>query len=498
MSAGSVALSSRMARAAAGGMLYSVLANAMIYVGQITVARSLTRAEYATFSVVISFLALIGMFADLGWTPQLIKRFAEAEADIAKGQIDRRGMILGTGLIAKLLISLLVSILGMAIAYPIYGPRVSYLAAIGMVTFFVSSRHCIFRTVLESFARGEGKFDLVLKFAALDGIVFGGLLYAWSRFGLSLTAVVAIYSFCHLPGLILLTDYIRKIVKVKKIAISFDVTLVKDLFVSSFPIALGIIFLAIHNSADTLILERLSDDHQVSAYAASFRVMAGLMFLPVVLTGVVIPEFIKLLNQREIDRAVKLSQFALQGLISSAIIIALLISSLAPLIIELTIGDQYSDASQLAIIFGWIFLPIVFVSLFLELAMAVGKQRIFGAYSFVLAIITIAADLIVAKPYGALGVVIVKLGAMLAGCGVIVLMSRRHEILSKVFRSLNWGKNVFSLVLPLAVMALLSAINVPMILSGMITAAVFCAWSIKLGLIDMSLLSTLVKTLTKR
>ncbi len=479
-------------------MFYAVLANAVIYIGQIIIARELTRSDYATFSVVVSLISLIGMLADLGWTPQLIKRFAEAESELAQGQADRRGALFGTGLAAKIVLSILAGMLGVAVAFVIYGPSIANLVMIGTATFFFSSRLIVLRTVLESFARAEGKFDLVLKFAAIDAIVFGTLLYLWSFAGLSLTTVVAIYSLCHIPGFIFLASYIKKVIASSNIKLSFDRALVKDLFFTSFPVTLGIGFLAIHNMADTLILERLSNDQQVSAYAASFRIMAGLMFLPVVLTGVVIPEFVKLLKQQANERAEKLAQLSLQALISGAIFIALLISSLAPIIVDLVLGKQYSDTWQLVIIFGWLFLPIVFVSLVLELGIAVGKQRMFGAYAIVLAAVTIIGDLLVAGPYGALGVTTVKFVAMICGCGVIAWISMRDPILRSIFSGMSWMKNILSLVLPLIVLALLMSLNIPTVVAGIITAIAFLGWSIWSKLIDLDRLSSLVRSITAR
>lgn len=492
----SAALATRLTRAAAGGMFYAVLANAVIYVGQIIIARELTRSDYATFSVVVSLISLIGMLADLGWTPQLIKRFAEAESDLAAGQEDKRGALFGTGLIAKVALSVATAALGIAVAFAIYGPAMAYLVMIGTATFFFSSRLIVLRTVLESFARAEGKFDLVLKFAAIDAMVFGGLLYLWSMAGLSLTTVVAIYSLCHIPGFLLLAGYIQKVVRTNDITLSFDRKLVKDLFVTSLPVTIGIGFLAIHNMADTLILERLSNDHEVSAYAASFRIMAGLMFLPVVLTGVVIPEFVKLLKQSLTERAEKLAQLSLQALISGAIFIALVISSLAPIIVDLVLGKQYSDTWQLVIIFGWLFLPIVFVSLVLELGIAVGKQKMFGTYSIVLATVTIIGDLLVAKPYGAIGVAIVKFAAMICGCGVIGWISMRDPVLRNIFAGLNWVKNALSLVLPLVILSLILELNIPTVVAGIITALAFVCWSIWTKLIDLNRLSVVLRSIT--
>ncbi|HET6513469.1 MAG TPA: hypothetical protein VFH43_14855, partial [Candidatus Kapabacteria bacterium] len=413
---------------------------------------------------------------------------------LAAGHVDRRGALFGTALVAKIVLSVLSGLLGVAVAFAVYGPSIAYLVMIGTATLFFSSRLIVLRTVLESFARAEGKFDLVLKFAAIDAMVFGGLLYLWSFAGLSLTTVVAIYSLCHIPGFLFLASYIKQVVTSNDLRLSFDRSLVKELFTTSFPVTIGIGFLAIHNMADTLILERLSNDQEVSAYAASFRIMAGLMFLPVVLTGVIIPEFVKLLKQSAIERAERLAQLSLQALISGAIFIALLISSLAPILVDLVLGKQYSDTWQLVIIFGWLFLPIVFVSLVLELGIAVGKQRMFGTYAIVLALVTIVGDLLVAGPYGALGVAIVKFTAMLCGCGVIAYVTMSDPILRSIFMKVAWGKNLVSVLLPLGVLAALVSLSVPAIVAGLITTVVFLAWSMFSGLIELDRLRSLVRS----
>jgi O-antigen/teichoic acid export membrane protein len=494
----SISLTARLTRVAAGGMLYSILTNGMIYIGQIIIARELLRSDYANFSVLISLISLVAMFADLGWTPHLIKRFAQAEAERERGATDTRGTLLGTVLLLKAILAALSAVVAVAVAFAVYGADMGYLSIICVATFFVSSRMMVVRTVMESFVRAEGGFDKVLKLAALDACAFAILLVAWSQFGLSLTAVIAIYSFCHIPGFLLLIGYLRDALASREIKLSYDRDTAKAVFFGALPLTIGVCFLTMHSMADTLILERLSDDHQVSAFAASFRLMAGLSFLPGVAAGVVIPDVIKLLKQEAADRAERLATVSMQSLLTVAVFIALLISALAPILINIILGDRYSDAGPLIVIFAWMFVPIVFASFMLELGIAVEKQKVYGYYTFVLALVTIVGDLLLAGPYGALGVILVKFAAILIGCVVLTLASRRDATLRNILGGINWTKNIFSIVIPLLFLALMLKFEVPTIVAGLITSALFLGWSVYSGLIDMARLSAVAKTFTKR
>jgi O-antigen/teichoic acid export membrane protein len=494
---GSATLASRLTRIAAGGMLYSVLTNAMIYVGQIIIARELPRTDYANFSVLVSLISLIAMFADLGWTPYLVKRFAQSEAESLRGTEDIRGQLLGTALLLKAIIAAAAAIVGVVVAFALYGQNMGVLFIIATATFFVSSRMMVFRTVMESFLRAEGGFDKVLRLAAIDATAFAILLVIWSQIGLSLFAVVAIYSFCHLPGFCFLLQAVRNSVVDKGIRVSFNGAAAKETFARALPLTIGVWFLTMHSMADTLILERLSNHYQVSAFAASFRLMAALSFLPGLIAGVVIPDIIKMLKQELPERAVKLASFALQSLLTIAVLMALLISSLAPYLVDIILGQQYSDAGPLVVIFGWMFLPIVFASFMLELGVAVDKQKVFGYYTFVLALVTIIGDVIVAKPYGASGVILVKFAAIILGCVVLTSVCRKEHTMRNVLSSIKWRRNLVSILAPLALLALAMFFNVPAVVAGLITTLVFLTWSIKTDLIDVERLVSMLRSLRK-
>ncbi|HET6513057.1 MAG TPA: oligosaccharide flippase family protein [Candidatus Kapabacteria bacterium] len=491
-----VPLAQRLSKVAAGGFLYSLLGNGMIYIGQIIIARSLDRIDYATFSVVVALVSLSAMFADLGWTPLLVKRFAQAEADHVT--TDQRGVLLGTSLLIKFVLSVAAAILGIVVASVIYGAETGVLVMVGTATFFISSRVLVFRAVLESFVRAEGALDKVLRLGALDACAFAFLLFAWSSFDLTLTSAVAIYSLCHLPGFVLLLHYMNQVISKHEIRLSYDRSVAKDLFRTALPLTIGMCLLTVHNMADTLILEALSTPYQVSAYAASFRLMAGLAFLPAVVAGVVMPEFVKLLHRGEHDRATKLTALSLQSLLTLAVFIALLLSALAPIVVDVLLGGRYADAWLLVVIFGWMFLPVAFASFIIELGIAAGRQRMFGYYTAILAAVTVVGDLIVAAPYGAVGVTLVKFLAIAIGCVVLVLQSMKSGALKDVLKSIKWRKNVLSLLLPLSVLGLMSYVGVASVIAGVVTATLFAGWSLWSGLVDLDRIASLLKGITTR
>ena len=493
----SASLASRLTRVAAGGILYSLLANAMIYAGQIVIARELTRTDYAIFSVVVSLVSLISMFADLGWTAHLVKRFAQAEVDRTDGR-DMRGPLLGTAILLKLGLALIAATVGAGVTMLLYGPETALLVVIGLVTFFISSRILVFRTVMEAFVRAEGGIDKVLRLAALDAGTFAILLFAWSYLGMSLTAAVAIYSLCHLPGFILLVHYLRQVVEVRSIKPSFDRRVAKELFRDALPLSIGMSLFTIHNMSDALILDALSTPYQVSSFATSFRLMSGLIFLPTVIAGVVMPEFVRLMKQGEAERGTRLSSLALQSLLSGSIFIALLLSALAPILVSLVLGEQYADTWPLVIIFGWIFVPFTFATFMLELCIAVEKQRMFGYYTGVLAAITIIGDLLVAEPFGAIGVTGIKFVAIFSGCLVLARVCMTHPQLKVVLSSIAWGKNLQSLLVPLVALAVMYYAGMSTVLAGIVTAFLFIGWSLWSGLIDLDRLRVLGRSLMNR
>ena len=190
-------------------LLLNVLTNAFLYVGQLLIARGLSREDYGTFTVVVSFVSLMALFADLGLTLLFVRKFAEASERTQLGDKEERGELLGSMLVLRIGLAVVVSGLVVTIA-PLLGypAETRHLMAIMLLTLFLSSRLMVVRSVGEAFLRGHNRFHMVAMFASIDAAVFAIGVWWMQHHHLTLEGAVWVYSLCHIPGFLLLTGFI--------------------------------------------------------------------------------------------------------------------------------------------------------------------------------------------------------------------------------------------------------------------------------------------------
>lgn len=491
----SISLSAKLTRTVASSTFFSILGTVFIYLGQVLIARELSRGDYATFSVVISYTALIAMFADLGWTPMLVRWFARAEVAVAAGERDERGAILYTGLIIKGILAALVTLGGGLVCFSLYGSEQASLVLLASIGIFISSRLFVFRTVMESYLKAEGGFDKVVKLSAMDACGFVVLLFILSQTSLSLIGVLLVYTLSNVPGFLMLIGAMRSALRQTGAHLSFDKKLAKEMFTQSLPVAIGICFITVHNNADTLILRVMSDEQQVSAYAASVRLMAALIFIPYVVTNVFTPVYTKLLHAHDHSRAAYLSSIALQYLLCGGIVLAFLVTATSPFAVEWVLGAKYSDAASLVAVVGWMFVPTIFAAVMTELAVAAGKPRFYSFYTIVLAILTIAWDVLLAEEYGAQGVLIARCGVIVIGCSSLFIMCKKDEALRQVLERIHWKRFMAVFLLSIAIAALSLMIGLSMIAAAVFAMVAYIAGVLQTRLIDIHKLRGIVRSL---
>src|ERR1700730_3940095 len=86
--------SSRLRRTLVSGLMLNLLTNLLLYLGHLIIARRLPRDDYAVFIVIVSFVSLTALFADLGLTLLFVRKFAAAEALAAVSKKDERGELM--------------------------------------------------------------------------------------------------------------------------------------------------------------------------------------------------------------------------------------------------------------------------------------------------------------------------------------------------------------------------------------------------------------------
>lgn len=449
-------------RVLVNGLFLNLASNFLLYLGHLIIARRLPREDYAAFTVIVSFVSLMALFADLGLTLLFVQKFAKAETLRLSGHKDERGDLLGSMLALRIIMSVLVSIVVIVIT-PIlgYSAATSHLMIVMLVTLFISSRLLVVRSVGEAFLRAHNKYSLVAIFTTIDSLVFASVIYVYSGKILDLEGAIWIYSFCHIPGFLLLFGIIYRYGRSAGFKLRFNFTIFKELLTEGFPLILSTAFLTIHSQADALFLDKLSSSNEVSAFGAGLRVLSAIIFLPAVFTAVIGPSVTRAMVAHDFDSIRPTVFRSLRLLLLCAVFIAIALSISSDAVVNILFGsNKYSDAAPLAVIFGWTFIPICFGAFIIDIAIAEGKFWVPALYTSILMVISICFDIILIPQYGALGAVIAKLIAVSVGNIVLLIVSKSLHVLDRRKTILFFGQIGAVTSITLAMLYTLSSFHI--------------------------------------
>ena len=365
----------RIVRGTISAFVLNVLAFGCLFIGQLLIARLLSQTEYAEFTVSISFVAILSLVADLGMNPLFTRLFAEAEEDVAAHKRDRRGVLLGSALALRILLSVLCALLLFVIAPLLYPTAMVNTMAILLISLIISSRMLIVRSVGEAVLRGRGKYYLAAWFALFDAIAFAILMVLAAYRHVHLDEVLWIYTLSNVPGFFMLAWSVWKWVRREKITVQVKLSSMVDMVKTSLPLALGTAFLTIHTQIDNLLLDKLSTPLEVSSYGATMRLSAAMAPFSLVFAAVTAPELTKLLRREDHSRAKQMTSISLRLLLVVGAAIALIVTSLSGMIVPLMLGGKYASASTLLIWTGWMLIPI-FVATLLKIGRASCRERV--------------------------------------------------------------------------------------------------------------------------
>ncbi len=448
-------------------LVLSVLTNVFLYVGQLFIVRTLTRDSYSMFVVALSFVAMLALVADLGITPFVTKSFVEANEKKHALEGDSRGRLLGSYLVLRLILSVVVAILTISISYLIgYHYEEIVLMAMFLPSLIISSRFMIFRSTGESLLKSQDRFHIVAIYAFIDSVLFAIAMYFAYSSRSDVYTVMGIYTLSNIPGFIFLFMSIYKWTKKEKLQIIVDKSVMRSSIRSALPLAIGTAFLAIHNNIDTLLLDVLSSSYQVSAYGASIRLLSALIFIPSIFGGVIAPLISRAIYYKTSGLLVSKVHQLLAYLLSSAALIGIIISLTPDIIISVFLGsDKYRDIREIVVVFGWAFIPISFVTFCSELAIAEGKLWMPTIYLSTVLILSLFLDLILIPIYGAYGAAIAKCISVSIGSLVFLIMIGQL----KTIRYSSMSKLLLLLSINVGVILIVSSIISPIIGNAVIT-----------------------------
>jgi O-antigen/teichoic acid export membrane protein len=259
-----------------------------------TVQNRVGHASYGTYQALFNLGIIFQILLDFGlsyYNTRVISQNPEKLKSIFPGLLSAR-------LVLVAVYAIIVCIIGFAAGYN--SSELLLLAGILLIQVFNSFIQFL-RSNIAALHRFKADGVLSVTDRLLMIVICGCLLFVPATAALFkiewfVIAQVISYAIAVVIGFFIL----KKISKIS-LSLSLDVKHVTDIIKSGLPYATLIFMMAIHTRADTVLLERLSDDGKVQAgiYAAAYRLldvgnMFGLMF-----AGMLLPMFGRMLVQKE-------------------------------------------------------------------------------------------------------------------------------------------------------------------------------------------------------
>lgn len=243
-------------------------------------------------------------------------------------------------------------------------------------------------------------------FSVLDKtlmIVFCSLLLYTNMFGpINITKFAAAQLFAYiittLLGLIILIPYI------KPFKFGIDKKMLKEVFRKSYPFALLAVMMAIYNRADVVMLETMhpQGDTQAGIYAKCYRLLDAFNMLAVLVAGLLMPMFARMIKQKE--DIVPLVQTAFIALVIPATVASCFCLFQIQPILDLLYHSNFGETEKA------VFVPVILCIIpmagnyiFGSLLTAAHHIKILNIISLFAIIINLVGNYIFIPKYGAVG-----------------------------------------------------------------------------------------------
>ena len=310
-----------------------------LFVG-VWVARYLGPEKFGLFSYAQSFVALFTVVANLGLDNLVIRELVKDES--------RAETLLGTSFFLKIfgafsMLFLLVFALQL-IPNDFYTKALIFIIAsasifrsFNVVDFYfqskVMSKYIVYASVISLFFSSIVKITLIISNAGLEAFVW---LVLFDSIVLAIGYLY--YFFKH-------SDFkFQKLIFSKSTAI----LLLKD----SWPLILNGIVISIYMKIDQVMIKQLLGNEEVGQYSAALRISEAWYFIPMVIASSLFPAIINAKKHSE-ELYYKRIQRLYNLMVWIAIAIAVPVTFLSDVIIDLLYGGQYNQAGGVLLIHIW-------------------------------------------------------------------------------------------------------------------------------------------------
>ena len=291
--------------------------------------------------------------------------------------------------------------------------------------------------------------------------------------GYKAIGLVVVQTVFNIAGLLINAAYCHKKLKIKMRFNNFNWPLIREIAVYSFWIFLNVIMDRIYWSTGQFVLGVTAGPTTVAIYGVAITIMNIYMSYSTAIAGVLLPRITSMVTHNADDREISdlfirtgRIQFIIMGLILSGFIV------FGGPFIRVWAGADYADAFPIAVIFLTALLIPLIQNVGITILQARNQMRFRSLLYVSIAIVTLAAQIILAPRFGGMGCAWAIGAALLLGQGLIMniyYQRVQHIDIAKFWREIASMMLIPVLMTAAGVYAIhsLSALSISQILLAM-------------------------------
>ncbi len=311
------------------------------FVATVLVARYLEPEGFGTLAYATSLVALFGVSGHLGLHGLVVREIVK--------QPELRAETLGTAAFLKFLGVLAGYLALLMYAVVFEGPGTASFTLIA-----IAGAALLFAPidVVDYWFNAFVQARYVSIARVLSQLVFFGFTVLFVLLGLGLGTFALPYLLQALVGAIVLLLLFRAKAGIRLSAWRFDGTHARHLLKQGWVIYLASFFAVIYLKIDQVMLRWFADSAEVGVYAVAARLSEVWYFIPTAIVASLFPKLIDLRDSNERLFTIRLQQL-FDGLASLGMVVALLVTVIAPWLIPWIFGDDYSASAPILVIHTW-------------------------------------------------------------------------------------------------------------------------------------------------
>ncbi len=365
-----------------------VIETVLAFVIMMLVVGYLGEGGFGDYIIVITFVYIFSVFADLGLYSIVVREISRDGADEKK--------IISNAFTLRLTAGIFIFSFAYftSLFFP-YSSSVQFGIAVAAFGFWMLSN----TQVLMGLFQKHLAMDKIAIAEIAGRVVQLFLVWLFVIYDFGFLYIILAIFFSALVNFIFVTRFASKYVKIK---LEFDFQFWKKLLIQSYPLAISAILVLIYFKLDTIFLSVMKTSEAVGIYGLSYKILENLIFFPAMIVGLTMPIMSKYIFTNR-DKFKSVVQRTLNFLIIAFVPIAFGVVMTSDKIIKLFSDDGFRDSPMvlniLIIALGFIFLG----ALFSNVLIAANRQKRLAQIYFVGMIFNVITNIIFIPKYSYFG-----------------------------------------------------------------------------------------------